>query len=153
MTRPTCVVLDAGPLSLVSHPAGGDEAEEAALWLEALIEAGIEVVIPEIADYELRRELIRADKQRSIERLDELASILRYQPLTTEIMRRSAELWAKLRNESRATAPDLALDADVILAAQARAAGADIEPVVVATTNVGHLSRLTPAAHWREIQP
>jgi hypothetical protein len=40
----------------------------------------------------------------------------------------------------------MALDADVILAAQAQEAGA-----MVATENVRHLSRLVPASNWRDI--
>ena len=44
-----------------------------------------------------------------------------------------------------------ALDGDVILAAQAvilRSQGYD---TTIATTNVGHLSRFTPAKLWQEI--
>jgi len=34
-------------------------------------------VLPEIADYEVRRELIRAKKNKGIKRLDELKKVLR----------------------------------------------------------------------------
>ena len=42
------------------------------MWLAGLISAGIEVRVPEIADYEVRRELLRVGSTRGIERLDEL---------------------------------------------------------------------------------
>jgi hypothetical protein len=64
----------------------------------------------------------------------------------------AAELWAQARRQGQPTAPDLALDADVILAAQARLlAQQQPEPVVIATTNVGHLARFAPARLWRDI--
>jgi len=75
--------------------------------------------VPEIADYEVRRELIRAGQTRGVQRLDLLCEGFNYLPLTTEIMRIAAELWATARNAGTPTASDAALDADVILAAQA----------------------------------
>jgi len=61
-------------------------------------------------------------------------------------MRQAAEFWAQARKAGRATADDKALDGDVILAAQAHQVGA-----VVATENVGHLSRFVDARNWKEI--
>jgi predicted nucleic acid-binding protein len=117
------------------------------LWLEARVRAGTTVLVPEIADYEVRRELIRAGKQRSIRRLDMLVRRATFLPIDTATMRRAAELWAQARNRGVPTAPPEALDADVILAAQAEGAGA-----VVATENAGHLGRFVTALHWRDIR-
>lgn len=137
------VVLDAGPLGLVSHPRGGDEAAEAKAWLRELLEAGTDVRIPEIADYEQRRELLRAGRKRSVERLEGLEQHMGYLPLTTPAMHRAADLWAELRNAGLPAAPPEALDADMILAAQALTiAERESTGVVVATTNPGHLSRV-----------
>jgi predicted nucleic acid-binding protein len=105
--------------------------------------------IPEIADYEVRRELLRAGKTRGIERLDALLETFEYLPLSTVVMRDAALLWADIRKRGQPTADAKALDADVILAAQARRM--DAAEVIVATTNVHHLSRLVDAKLWREV--
>ncbi len=107
------------------------------------------VMVPEIADYEVRRELLRAGKIRGIERLDELIAQVNYLPITTNAMRRAAAYWADARQQGRPTAADPALDGDVILAAQA--ATLNWTDVVVATTNVRHLSRFVQAEIWSDI--
>jgi predicted nucleic acid-binding protein len=112
---------------------------------------GVRVVIPEITDYELRRELIRADKQPGLKRLDELIETTEYLPIHTVAMRRAAVFWAEARNRGMPTADDKSLDADMILAGQADALGES--DVLIATTNVGHLSRFVPAEVWEEIRP
>ena len=40
--------------------------EECRDWLAALVFKGAEVVVPEIADYEVRRELLRAEKPEAL---------------------------------------------------------------------------------------
>jgi len=59
---------------------------------------------------------------------------------------------AKARNEGYPTADDKSLDADVILAAQAAVLQESWETTVIATTNVGHLSRFVEASWWNEIR-
>jgi hypothetical protein len=49
------------------------------------------------------------------------------------------------------TADDKALDGDVILAAQAATLGSTEDQVVLATDNVGHLSRYVGAERWQDI--
>lgn len=152
-SRYAVVLLDTGPLGYVTHP-GREEREEAARWLAGLLRAGARVAVPEIADYELRRELVRAHRGRSVERLDELGRRLVYLPLNTKVMRRAAALWADARNAGRPTSSDPSLDGDVILAAQALVLEEELEQgVFVATTNPRHLSRYTAAGDWREVGP
>ena len=110
---------------------------------------GTRVIIPEIADYETRRELLRAGKTTSVSRLDALEGTVEYLPLTTTAMRRAAILWAEARRQGRPTADPKALDGDVILAAQVLAM--DLPEAIVATTNVAHLSNYLTAKEWREI--
>lgn len=146
------VLLDAGPLGLVTHPRP-EINREAALWLRDLLTAGATVMAPEISDYEVRRELIRAGRAKGVARLDRLAAEIGYLPISTEAMKQAAIFWAEARNQGQPTASDGSLDADVILAAQAKMLSNEenTKEVVVATTNVGHLSRFVKAAHWRDI--
>jgi predicted nucleic acid-binding protein len=134
---------------MVTHRGGVPEVDACKRWLLALAERGVRIGIPEIADYEVRRELLRAGKTRGIERLDALLKTFEYLPLSTIVMRDAALLWADVRKRGQPTADPKALDADVILAAQARRM--DVAEVVVATTNVQHLSRLIDAKLWREV--
>jgi predicted nucleic acid-binding protein len=113
--------------------------------------AGRRIIVPEITDYEVRRELLRANKPHSILLLDSLAHQLEYLPLTTGAIRRAAELWAMARQQGQPTAGDNTIDVDMILAAQALTFG--IADIVIATTNVGHLARVVPADLWQNIAP
>jgi predicted nucleic acid-binding protein len=131
------VLLDAGPLGLVTNPRHSETSARCKAWMWTLLASGVGVNIPEIADYEIRRELIRAGRRRGLSRLDELADQLGFLPITTDVMRLAAELWAWARNHGLATDDDKSLDGDVILAAQARLATAAGFDVVVATTNSG----------------
>lgn len=143
------LLLDAGPLGLVVHPRSQPGFME---WFAALRAREVPMIVPEIADYEVRRELIRMRRTKSLATLDRLCRELEYAPITTPIMRRAAALWAEARQQGRPTASDAALDADVILAATAlelRAAGED--PLVI-TTNEAHLARYIAASTWQSAQ-
>src|SRR5258708_1003044 len=113
------VILDSGPLGMITNPRAGGEPLACRKWLHTLVNAGHVVVLPEIADYEVRRELLRAKKSNGLSRLDQLKTLIDYLPITTEAMLKAAELWAQARNSGHPTASNEALDADVILAAQA----------------------------------
>ncbi len=107
--------------------------------------------VPEITDYEVRRELLRLNKQKSVDRLDLLRATIGYVPLTTATMLRAAEFWAQVRKLGRPTADNKALDGDVILAAQAALLAERGDEVIVATTNVGHPTRFVDAREWQGI--
>lgn len=79
MTR--VVLLDAGPLGLVTNPRRSTQSTACAQWLQAMVTDSIRVIIPEIADYEVRRELLRANKLQGVARLDALARRLEYLPI------------------------------------------------------------------------
>ena len=145
------VLLDSGPLGLVTNPKGSSESLNCSRWLQSLLMRRIEVRIPEIADYEVRRELLRADKVKGIERLDAFRKLVGYVPITTQTMLIAATFWAQVRKQGKPTADNKALDGDVILAAQATIIASEGYDVVIATTNVGHLSRLADAREWRNI--
>lgn len=136
---------------MIAHP----RADPAIVgWVNDLLAAAHRLIVPEIADYEVRRELLRANLHPSVGRLDALKRTLEYLPLTTEAMLQAAAFWAQARQAGRPTAPDPALDGDVILAAQAAIlARSSPDPVLIATTNVGHLARFASAQLWHGIRP
>ncbi len=145
------VLLDAGPLGLVTNPNPSPQALACTLWLQTLVLAGTRVIVPEIADYEVRRELLRAGKLRGLSHLDILGSKAEFLPITTLAMREAARLWAFARQQGQPTASDKTIDGDMILAGQALML--HVPNFVIATTNVGHLSRFVAAELWRDIQP
>jgi predicted nucleic acid-binding protein len=138
------VVLDSGPLGRIAHPRPHPDI---AAWVRKLAGGGTRVIIPEIADYELRRNLLLEGLNESLRRLDELKRSLTYLPLSTKTMALAAEFWAEVRRRGKPTAPPEALDVDAILAAQAYGVRG-----VIATENVGHLSLFVEARHWKEIE-
>ena len=82
---------------------------------------------------------------------DPLAARIGYLPLTTAAMRQAAEFWAQARQQGRPTADPHALDADVILAAQAATLDPGRDQVVIATMNVSHLAHFADAREWQGI--
>jgi predicted nucleic acid-binding protein len=135
------VVLDAGPTGDASNAPSNPSGVRCRRWLRALVVAGTEIIVPAIADYEVRRELVRAGGAGGLVRLDELRTLYTFLPITDAAMRRAADFWAIVRNLGRPTAHPHALDADAILAAQASLCGGPGDEVLIATTNVGHLAR------------
>ncbi len=160
LTQPTAIILDETPLSLLAQKQGHLQGDLCKAWDLSLEAAGCRFYVPEIADYELRRELLRVAAKTgstaSIGRLDIFiaAEVDRYLPLTTSEVRLAAALWAQARNQGRTTAPPEALDGDALIAAQANLlnpAAFGLSAMVVATANVAHLSVLTTAVLWSDI--
>lgn len=145
------ILLDAAPLGLISNPTVSPNNNACYRWMRAAVAQGAQVLISEVADYEVRRELIRANKTTGIASLDALKSVIRYAPITTPTMLKAAELWAQARQRGKPTAHPHSLDADVIIAAQVALILADGYDAIVATSNVAHLSLFVPAARWQDI--
>lgn len=137
------IILDSGPLGRIAHPKANPDI---ITWLKSHLQSGSLVILPEIADYEVRRSLLLHKLTRSVARLNDLKRMLQYAPITTETMMRAAELWAEARQRGLPTADPKELDADVILAAQAQ-----ITNSIVATENIGHLSLFVEARIWQDI--
>ncbi len=147
------VFLDTGPLGiLVKHP-NKPEVFACRQWLAECRSANSDVYLPEIADYELRRELPQAGFSRSIARLDVLKAKLIYWPLTTVAMLLAADLCAPVRRAGKPTADQHALDGDVILAAQMLSSGLNEGAVIAATANPKHIALFVRCAEWKEIDP
>lgn len=147
------LILDSSPLGLLFQRPRIKMADDCRDWLARCINAGSEVVVPEIVYYELRRELLRLNRHHAVAALINFCHSVpgRYLPITTSAMDLAAELWSKTRQLGKPTADPHALDVDVILAAQLLAAGYDPSEFVVATSNVSHISLFVPAAAWETI--
>ena len=143
------IFLDSGVIGLITNPNLSAEGISCAKWLLSHINKGNQIIIPEIVDYEVRRELLRANKVKGLARLNELIDSLEYLPITTESMRQAAVFWAEARQKGQPTASDKTIDADMILVAQVFVM--DAQNKVIATTNVGHLSRFVAADIWQNI--
>jgi predicted nucleic acid-binding protein len=144
--------LDSGPLGLITQPQRTHEVIAVTDWLKDCLRAGARVLVPVIIYYEIKRELLRANKAVGIARLDAFVNAVpdRYLALTDDALRFAAELWARSRQAGRPTAEAAALDIDVLLAAQALRFGTS---ALVATTNPKHLSQFVPALPWTDINP
>jgi predicted nucleic acid-binding protein len=145
------ILLDSGSLGMVTNPKAKGLPLACQQWLKTLLKRGERFAIPEIADYEVRRELLRANLLKSVRRLDHLTQTLEYIPIQTDTMLLAANLWAEVRKRGQPTADPKALDGDVILAAQAQILANETAEVIIATTNVGHLSRFATALNWQDI--
>ena len=86
------ILLDSGPLGLATNPREGDESRRCNASLRATLSGGSRVMVPEIVDDEVRRELIRVRRPKGIARLDLLAEQVGLLPVTAEVSRRAAEL-------------------------------------------------------------
>jgi predicted nucleic acid-binding protein len=153
------ILLDTGPLGILTNPRRPPETVAALRWAIDMMKAGHRLIVPSIADFEVRRELERAGKTRGIEALDAWnnAQEDRYYPLSDRALRRASKLWAQARNAGTPTADVRELDCDVLIAAQAldyqTVHGLSTAEIVVATTNVSHLSLFVPADRWENLQP
>lgn len=136
------LLLDTAVVGEICHPRKYDDVRA---WF-ARAAAAHEMLLSEVADYELRRELLRIDSRRSLDRLDELTRELRYIPVTTATWRAAARLWALQRKAGRVTAAEGGLDGDVLIAAQALA-----ENAVIVTPNTRHFDSMVRAVTWQEV--
>jgi predicted nucleic acid-binding protein len=137
------LLLDTGVLGQICHPRRHGSVRQ---WFRNAVREHA-VLLSEVADYELRRELLRIGATRSLAHLDELTRELIYLPTTTATWRRAAALWAAARNAGNVTAPPEALDGDVLVAAQAHE-----ESALIVTTNPKHFGALSASAlEWTAI--
>ncbi len=151
------ILLDSGPLGLIVRAPSKPQVVRCLTWLKAISASGATVIIPEIAHYEVRRELFRIRAVGSLRRLENYLDPgggLTHLTLSTDAIIKAAEFWALLRQAGIPTASPDALDADAILAGQAAFAGQPGDTVTIATTNLAHLSRFPgiDAQTWDQIQ-
>ena len=81
------ILLDSGPLGLITNPKASTQTAACGRWVVGALDRGSTVLALEIADYEVRRELIRARRSAGIARLDAFIEQVEYLPIETAAMR------------------------------------------------------------------
>jgi predicted nucleic acid-binding protein len=153
------IFLDTGPLGILTNPKRPADTVDALRWAASHLRAGNRLLVPSVADYEVRRELVRLGRTSGIASLDAWNALPsgRYVPLMDSALRLASNLWAQARNAGTPTADPKELDCDVLIAAQAldyqSVHGLTSAEIVMATVNVGHLSQFLPADLWQNITP
>jgi hypothetical protein len=72
---PKFILLDSAPLGALATPTTAQQIRPIVQWVRDCDAAGHRVIIPEIVDYEIRRELIPAKLADSVAELDRLKAI------------------------------------------------------------------------------
>lgn len=151
------IFLDTGPLGTLTNPKRPPQTIEMLKWAASQLRLGNSLMVPAIADYEVRRELIRLGRTAGLAALDQWNQVAddRYLALNDSTLKRAATLWATVRNQGLVTADPKELDCDALIAAQVleyqEQHELSLEQIIIATTNVGHLSRFVPAKLWSDI--
>lgn len=84
-------LLDSGPVGLITNPRESPFAAACKGWFRSALAAGSRVMVPEVVDDEVRRELIRAGKTKGIGRLDTLVKAAGALPVDARVWRKAAE--------------------------------------------------------------
>jgi hypothetical protein len=152
------VFIDSGVLGLLTNPYKMDAAKDCEEWLYALLARGVYICSSQLCDYEIRRSLIlisqNKPKSSSIQNLDELQEIISFLPITSELLKEASTLWASARSQGIPTADHKSLDIDIIICSHWQRLTEEFPGryIVIATTNVKHLSRFAEAKNWIDIQ-
>ena len=142
------IALDSGPLGDLINPNNPPPAQAIRAWMRNHLASGDEFLLPEIADYEVRRNEILetlicpfgpSQSAAALHQLDQLKTLITYLPLTTDSMLAASQLWAEHRKGHGPGHPTRSpkLDGDVILTAQCvEESKLRNEPIVIATMNL-----------------
>ena len=151
------ILLDSGILGQLTSPNLDWDTDPLKKWFDiSLIRTN--VVSSKICDYEIRRGLLLAQKQgltaEGLSLLDDLCKFVEFLPVTETILDLAADIWATARMAGQPTAGERNLDADMIICAtwQDLATRYPGQEVVIATTNVRHLSRFATAVRWKDLR-
>lgn len=148
------VFLDSGVLHTLISNSKVKEVIDCQNWFYYLLSRSALIVTSAICNYEVKRELVRRNNVEEINNLNQLKKLIDSLPVDEPTLDLAAELWAEARNQGIPTANNLSLDADVIICAQYQLLARKYPGryVVIATTNVKHLSRFAEAQEWQNIK-
>ncbi|WP_107670569.1 nucleic acid-binding protein [Cyanothece sp. BG0011] len=151
------IFIDTGVLGILSSPNKRKEVIKSQEWLYSCLSRGFNLVSSDICDYEVRRGLLLGGESKiqkqGLNNLDELHNLINFLLVNPIILRYAAELWAETRRLGIPTAEIDNIDVDIIIGATCQLLQQEYpgQRVVIATTNVKHLSRFIEAQKWTEI--
>ena len=76
----------------MANPTATPTALACNQWANDLLASNTRIIVPAIADYEVRREMIRAGKIIALHRLDVVRASLDFDPITQAAFDRAADL-------------------------------------------------------------
>jgi hypothetical protein len=126
-----------------------------------LLSKGIRVVTSTLCEYEFRRGLLEPSSTSTeiapgIIELDNLADsgVLEFINVSREDSILAAQMWVDAQAKGLPTSDKKKIDIDVIISAQCLILQQDNlgQKVIMATTNIKHISRYCEAANWRDIK-
>lgn len=100
------ILLDSLPPGLNTRPRASPLAAGSGRRTANAIARSATILVPEIADHELRRELIRARSTAGVAGLDAFIAQVGFRPIAIPEMRQAAAFWAEVCQQGRPTAPD-----------------------------------------------
>jgi hypothetical protein len=156
------VFLDSNILGLIcSTNTLFEEAEQCKKWFYGSVVRGIRFITSDLCDYEVKRGLISSAMRNNrsapgLSLLDALKTdgFVEFRSVSTADFHLAANLWAIASTQGNTTRDEKNIDVDIILSAQYQLIR-DENPgrsVIMATTNLKHLSLFCDAAHWRDIK-
>jgi hypothetical protein len=156
------VFLDTNILGLISNKnISFDECQQCKKWFDTLFIRGVRIVTSDLCHYEVMRGLISSSIRsaeaapgiRSLELL-KADGFLEFIPVSTEALDLAANLWARAFTSGQTTRDEKDIDIDIIISAQYQILRDEFpgQRVIMATTNLKHLSIFCDAANWRDIK-
>ena len=152
------VFLDSGVLSNLSHPNPTEDIAKCQEWFYYLLGKGVTFFSSVVCDYEVRRGILvamaKGASSDGLDELDFLKNLIDYLPIDRKVAEKASSNWAEARCQGNPTADAQNLDADMLIAAhwhflQEENPG---QYVVIATTNVKHLSLFAEAQEWQNLK-
>jgi hypothetical protein len=150
------VILDTGLLGWITNP-NYVKSKKYIDWFEQLVCRSATVMTSDLCAYEVERGLFLARKKTGafdgITLLEDLRNRIVFLPITSELLRESAILWADAQSQSLGTSSPKNIDVDIILCAQYRLLQNEYpgRTVIVATENIRDIGRFANADRWEHI--
>lgn len=152
------IFLDSGILSNLSHPNPTRDISQCQEWFYYLLGKGVTFFSSVVCDYEVRRGIMvamgKGASSDGLKELDFLENFIDYLVVDQKVAQQASKFWAEARLQGTPTADNKILDADMLIIShwhflQEENPG---QYVVIATTNIKHLSLFAEAQNWQNIR-